>query len=74
MAKNVKCKLGERYCFAQDESSHWYLVPTAERELFDAVLYEESDPDGIKFDSMFSKYMLRGDISCYSFLAPECDF
>jgi len=72
MVKNVKFK--KRFCFNQDKNHHWYLIPLVKRELFDAVLYDEQDPDGIKFDSMFQRYALLGNISCYSFVDPAEDF
>ena len=74
MAKNVKYKLGERFCFSQDDSSHWYLIPVAKREIFDAMLFDICDTDDSRFKAEFEEYKILGFIGCYSFLAPECNF
>lgn len=30
-----------RYCFVQDDSSHWYIIPADKRDDFEEWAYEE---------------------------------
>ena len=55
----------DRKCFETDESGHWYLIPTIEKELFDRLLH---DDDETKFEDAFENTRLNMHISNYSFV------
>lgn len=67
----------ERFCFKQDESSHWYMVPVEKLERFDNLLYhwdelgykDEYDAAGA-FDREMGQYICQSP-SDYTFANPE---
>lgn len=58
----------KRFCFAQDDSCHWYLIPLELKEEFENLIEEEND-DTINYN--FSKYRTSGGIKCISFSSPS---
>lgn len=60
----------------QDESSHWYIVPNDEADVFsemiDKMIENDYDIDYINsFDNKFSKYRTGGSLNNYQLFLSE---
>lgn len=56
--------VNEKYCFIQDNDSHWYCIPIGFRRKFYLWAYEEADEE--IFEN-FEKYRLQKHPSAYCF-------
>ncbi len=66
--------MNERYFFDQDCSSHWYMIPSNLRKVWDEFTVNDIDDEDYDkqdaFESIFSGFRLGGGISEYEFLNP----
>lgn len=58
-----------KFCFVQDESCHWYMIPVSKLARFLHLL--KDDTDGQELDAEFAKYLTGGGISHVAFENPE---
>lgn len=64
--------MSKKYCFAQDEDSHLYIIPVEEKESFAEMMekaYEDEDFD--EFEEKFGKYRKGMHFTNYCFSDPE---
>ena len=63
----------DRFFFAQDQDSHWYLIPEAKRAVWEKMTVNDLDDDNeiAKFERTFGKYRTGGGINRYSFTDPK---
>lgn len=58
-----------RYCFVQDDDSHWYMIAPDQRESFDN--WVQLTESGESCDVDFTDCRLNGGISWYTFTDPQ---
>lgn len=60
----------ERYFFAQDESSHWYMLPVRLKEQWDCL---SQKPNGWEYDGWLEieEHRLDGGIESITFENPQ---
>ena len=63
---NIKEK--QRHCIETDENSNEYCIPVEMQDIFNKMLNDESDEQGVKFDAKFGAFMLNMHVSNYSFV------
>lgn len=61
----------ERFFFSQDDSCHWYMVPTELRETWNALRYSEVPDDIDTFIRLFGQYRCDGGINYITFADPQ---
>jgi hypothetical protein len=54
-----------KICLVQDDSSHWYAIPTNLKREFEIWAYQEDEDDVSSID--FDEYRLNYGLSCYCF-------
>lgn len=71
LASSLGKSMNRRFCFLCDEDTHWYLVSVEKAELFEKLLYKDSDVSEERFEEEFGDCRLAMHISNYSFMLPS---
>lgn len=60
-----------RYCFVQDESSHWYLIPVSKRKRFVELNELDTDESADQLNIEFERYLTGGGYGHINFTDPK---